>query len=132
MLVAAGSATCEPSFASTALAPTGNVIVTVVESGTMMAPAVLLFWMPLENATGRNPGSVIDAAAASGPLDPSGWPTAVPAATLMVVPAGSVTGVPAESAIDGPPFGRVPVTLASSVPRVLPAIGISGCIGWPG
>src|SRR5437016_5544049 len=96
----------------------------------MTAAAVLTFWMPLENEVGSRPGSANDSGAPSAVVDPSGWPTSVPVATVIVVPAGSVSGVPAESATLAP-LGRGALTLVSSVARVLSAIGVSGCSGWP-
>ena len=94
-----------------------------------MAPAPATFWIPLESETGRKPGSVKLTAAPSGLMVPFALPTFVPAATVTLVPSGRVMGVPAESAMAGPELGRVAVTFARSVARVLPGTTVNGCKG---
>ena len=116
-LVLLGRLTQEPSLVSTAEdAPLGRV--TTVESGMILSVPVT--WIPLAERTGICPGRVNVKSAARVVVPPFGSAITVPAATVIFAPSGRVRGVPGGKETEAPPLGRVAVTVAAKVARVLP------------
>src|ERR1700722_4708913 len=82
--------------------------------------------MPLADRTGIWPGSEKVRSAASFVVPPVARAITVSEGTFTCARSGRVSGVPAGKETDAPPLGRVAVTDAVSVARVLPGCTVRG------